>query len=67
MHIGVPKEISSGEQRVATTPEAAKQLQKLGFSVSIEAGAGISAKLRDDDYRDAGVAIVDSAEEQWKS
>jgi len=67
MHIGVPKEISSGEQRVATTPEAAKQLQKLGFSVSIEAGAGISAKLRDDDYRDAGVAIVDSAEELWKS
>lgn len=67
MHIGVPREISSGEQRVATTPEAAKHLQKLGFSVSIEAGAGLSANLRDEDYRDAGVTVVDSAEKLWKS
>lgn len=67
MHIGVPREITGGEHRVATTPEAAKQLQKLGFSVSIEAGAGLSAKLRDEDYREAGVAVVDSVEELWKS
>ncbi|SVD56494.1 uncharacterized protein METZ01_LOCUS409348, partial [marine metagenome] len=33
MKIGVPKEIYHGEKRVATTPEVASQLKKLGFDV----------------------------------
>ena len=67
MHIGVPREIVNGEQRVATTPEAAQQLQKLGFSVAIEAGAGATANLSDKDYSDAGVEIIDSTEDLWKN
>ncbi len=43
MRIGVPKEIHEGEKRVATTPEVANLLQKLGFEVIIEAGAGAAA------------------------
>ena len=35
MKIGVPKEIHPGEHRVATTPEVAQQLQKLGFEVAL--------------------------------
>ena len=35
MRIGVPKEVHVGEQRVATTPEVAAQLKKLGFEVAI--------------------------------
>ena len=31
MFIGRPKEIFKGENRVALTPESAKQLQKLGL------------------------------------
>ena len=31
MRIGVPKEIHEGEKRVATTPEVAELLKKLGF------------------------------------
>ncbi|MFT6791759.1 MAG: NAD(P) transhydrogenase subunit alpha [Cellvibrionaceae bacterium] len=67
MRIGVPKEIFPGEKRVATTPEAAKQLQKLGFTIAIESTAGEAAKLQDEDYREAGVEIVSSAAELWQS
>jgi len=67
MHIGVPKEVYPGERRVATTPEAAQQLQKLGFSVAIESGAGDAAKFRDEDYRNAGVDIIDNADAIWNS
>ena len=34
MKIGVPKEIHAGERRVATTPDVASQLQKLGYNVA---------------------------------
>ncbi|MFT7222933.1 MAG: NAD(P) transhydrogenase subunit alpha, partial [Cellvibrionaceae bacterium] len=67
MRIGVPKEIFPGEKRVATTPEAAKHLQKLGFTIAIESTAGEAAKLQDEDYREAGVEIVSSAAELWQS
>ena len=36
MIIGSPKEIFKGENRVALTPESAKQLQKLGYSCLLE-------------------------------
>jgi len=31
LKIGIPKEIHSGEKRVAATPETVSWLQKLGF------------------------------------
>ena len=40
MRIGVPKEKYAGEKRVATTPEVAAQLMKLGYEVAVESGAG---------------------------
>ena len=45
MKIGVPNEVHAGEQRAALTPETAEQLQKLGFDVTMEAGAGQSAQF----------------------
>ncbi|WP_152610563.1 hypothetical protein, partial [Leisingera sp. ANG-DT] len=38
MLIGTPKELAPGENRVAMTPDSAKQLQKLGYTCAIEAG-----------------------------
>ena len=38
--IGVPREVFPGEKRVATVPEAVEKLIKLGFTVSVESGAG---------------------------
>jgi NAD(P) transhydrogenase subunit alpha len=67
MKIGVPKETHPGEKRVATTPDVAGQLQKLGFDVAVESGAGAAANFSDDAFRDAGCEIVASAGDLWKS
>jgi NAD(P) transhydrogenase subunit alpha len=67
MQIGVPKEVHAGEKRVATTPEVAQQLQKLGFEVSVEAGAGAAANFTDEAYREAGCTIASSADELWSN
>src|SRR5262245_47007748 len=65
MKIGIPKEIHEGERRVAATPETAKRLQKLGFSVLVESGAGVAASFPDQAYRDAGCEITDDVAEVW--
>ena len=67
MKIGVPKEIFEGEQRVATTPDVATQLMKLGYEVAIESGAGIPANFSDAAYEAAGCEIISSAADVWKS
>jgi proton-translocating NAD(P)+ transhydrogenase subunit alpha len=67
MRIGVPKEIHEGEKRVATTPEVAAQIGKLGFEVAVESGAGVEASFTDDAYRAAGVVVVGSVEELYAS
>jgi len=65
MRIGVPGEIHDGEMRVATTPEVATQLQKLGFAVSVEAGAGAGSNFGDEAFRAAGVTIVTDTRALW--
>ncbi|PPD32981.1 MAG: NAD(P)(+) transhydrogenase (Re/Si-specific) subunit alpha, partial [Methylomonas sp.] len=66
MKIGIPKEIHPGEKRVATTPEAAEQIIKLGFSVLVESGAGLGANISDEAYKEAGAEIVDNAKTLWE-
>ncbi|WP_445368904.1 Re/Si-specific NAD(P)(+) transhydrogenase subunit alpha [Methylomonas sp. BW4-1] len=66
MKIGVPKEVHDGEKRVATTPEAAEKIIKLGFEVLVESGAGDNANISDDAYRAAGVQVVATAQELWQ-
>ena len=65
MKIGAPKELFPGEARVALTPESAGRLQKLGYEVLVEAGAGAAASIPDQAYSDAGVTVVGSAAELW--
>ena len=65
MRIGVPKEVHAGEQRVALTPETAGRIQKLGYEISVEAGAGDSAQFSDEAYRVAGVDVVANTKELW--
>ncbi|MCC7413732.1 MAG: Re/Si-specific NAD(P)(+) transhydrogenase subunit alpha [Gammaproteobacteria bacterium] len=66
MKIGVPKEIHAGERRVATTPEAAEWLHKLGHKVYVQAGAGVAASYSDDAYRESGVEVVEDARRIWQ-
>ena len=65
MRIGVPKEVYAGEKRVATTPDVATQLMKLGFDVSVESEAGEGSNFSDSAYSDVGCDIVESASELW--
>lgn len=62
MRIGVPREIHAGERRVATTPEAATLLKKLGYEVMVESGAGLAATFTDTAYRDAGVEVAEDTQ-----
>ncbi len=67
MKIGVLKEIHSGERRVALTPEIVGSLGKLGFSVIIEAGAGVQADYVDADFQEAGAEVVADAATVWEN
>jgi len=57
MRIGVPRETSPGERRVALVPESSKKLIQAGYSVFIEAGAGQAAGFSDSAYREVGVGV----------
>jgi len=67
MQIGIPTEIYAGEKRVATTPEVAGWLQKLGYTVAIEAGAGEKANFSDQSYSNAGVEVIPDTGQLWAS
>jgi H+-translocating NAD(P) transhydrogenase subunit alpha len=67
MVVGIPKEIHTGERRVAATPDTSKKLQKLGFDVLVESGAGELADFPDVRYVDAGCTIAKAARDVWDS
>jgi NAD(P) transhydrogenase subunit alpha len=58
MRLGIPKEISAGERRVALVPETVARLGE-GVDVIVEAGAGDAAGFPDAAYSDAGAQIGD--------
>ena len=58
--IGVPRESFDQECRVAMTPDTAQKLQKLGFDLLLETGAGAKADFADRLYGSLGCEIVDS-------
>ena len=64
MRIGIIKETTAGETRVAATPETVKKLAAIpGFSVAIESGAGAASSLLDEAYAAAGATVSASAAE----
>ena len=67
MLIGTPKEVFAGENRVAMTPDSAKQLQKLGYECAIQSGAGANAGFSDEAYEEAGVEVIKTAAGLWKA
>ena len=62
MLIGVVAETDPLETRVAATPETAKKFIALGAEVIVEAGAGLKAGARDEDYAAVGARIVAPAQ-----
>lgn len=66
MRIGICKEPINETPLVSGTPDTVAKLIKLGYDVVVERGAGDAANYFDNQYEDAGAAIVD-AEDLWKS
>jgi NAD(P) transhydrogenase subunit alpha len=66
MKVGIPKELDAKELRVAATPKTVNRLQKQGFEVFIEKGAGIKANFSDEEFTEAGATIVGSAKEIYQ-
>ncbi len=61
MKLAVPKELATGERRVALVPESAKKLIQAGFSVVVEHDAGLASHFPDQAYLDAGATIENDA------
>ncbi|MDQ1434693.1 MAG: alanine dehydrogenase, partial [Actinomycetota bacterium] len=59
--VGVPREVKSDEHRVAITPDGVLEMRHHDVGVLVEHDAGTGSGISDDDYRDAGAKIVDSA------
>ncbi len=66
LFIGIPKETSFQENRIALTPEAVCVLINNGHRVIVESKAGLGANYTDTDYSEAGAKIVHSKKEVFE-
>ena len=66
LYIGIPKEISFQERRVALVPETVSLLVANGHRVKVETKAGEAAHFSDTDYSEAGAEIVYDPDEVFK-
>jgi NAD(P) transhydrogenase subunit alpha len=57
MKVGVIRETTPGERRVALVPETVGKLAAAGFDVVVEPGAGAAASFPDEAYTEAGASI----------
>ena len=67
MLIGAPREIASGERRVAIVPEVVPLLTRAGHRVVVERGAGQRAGFTDDAYKAVGADIIDTPEQIYST
>src|SRR6202163_632155 len=67
MLIGVPREIASGERRVAIVPEVVPSLIRAGHRVVVERGAGQRAGFTDEAYKAVGADVVDTPEQIYST
>jgi alanine dehydrogenase len=61
LRIGVVRELTPGESRVALTPHAVNELSWAGHRVLVETGAGEASSLPDAEYEEAGAQVVEEA------
>lgn len=67
LFIGLPKEVSSQENRIALTPDSVALIIRNGHEVMVETGAGTNANFSDRAYSEAGAQIVYSAQEVYQA
>ena len=66
LFIGIPKETSFQENRIALTPDAVNVLVSNGHRVIMESKAGEGASYSDRDYSEAGAKITKSKKEVFE-
>ncbi|TXB61391.1 alanine dehydrogenase [Phaeodactylibacter luteus] len=67
LFIGIPREITMQENRVALVPSSVATLVANGHRVVVESGAGEKSSYTDHDYSEAGADIAYSAEQAYKA
>lgn len=67
LFIGIPKESSFQENRIALSPAAVKTLIKAGHRIVVGAGAGEGSGFMDLAYSEAGAEIAYSTEQVFKA
>jgi len=67
LFIGIPKEISYQENRIALVPDSVALLINNGHRIIVETGAGNNASFTDTDYSEAGAQIVYTPDEVYKA
>ncbi|MCF8277534.1 MAG: alanine dehydrogenase [Flavobacteriales bacterium] len=67
LFIGIPKECTLQENRVALIPEAVARLVHNGHRVIVETGAGKGAHYEDKDFSEAGAKIAYSTKEVYEA
>lgn len=65
MIIGLPKEIKNNEFRVGLTPGNVSDYVQAGHRVLVETGAGLGSGYTDQEYIQAGAAIVADPKSAW--
>ena len=65
--IGIPREISPDENRIALVPSAVQELVQNGHTVYLERGAGNNAKFTDVEFSEAGAKNCETTEEDYQA
>ncbi|HRF60881.1 MAG TPA: Re/Si-specific NAD(P)(+) transhydrogenase subunit alpha [Fimbriimonadaceae bacterium] len=63
MKVGVVRESTPGERRVALVPEVVKKLAESGFEIVVQAGAGTQAGFPDVAFSEAGAHLLGTEQE----
>ncbi|MPL83411.1 Alanine dehydrogenase [bioreactor metagenome] len=66
MIIGIPKEIKIYENRVGMPPAGVDALVKAGHTCYLEQSAGLGSGFTDEEYREAGAVILETAQEVYE-
>jgi len=67
MRIGVPREVTAGERRIALVPDSAKKLVSDGNEVWIESAGSGPTDFADEEYLAAGAKLAPDAAAIWSN
>ena len=67
LRIGIPREVSDEERRVALAPSGVATLVASGHQVYVEDQAGASAHFANEEYVEVGAEVADSAKEVYST